>query len=70
MIKYDRLWDTMRKKHISQYDLTHTFKINNSLLHKLRHNMNVEIYTLDKLCNILGCGLEDIVEHVPDDNVF
>lgn len=70
MIKYDRLWKTMRKKGISQYDLSKKYHVNNALLHKLRHNLNIEVFTLDKLCNILDCQIEDIVEHVKDDNVF
>lgn len=29
-------------------------------------NKNVEIYTIDRLCSILHCEIEDIVEHVPE----
>lgn len=28
--------------------------------------INVEIYTIDRLCSILHCEIEDIVEHVPE----
>ena len=31
---------------------------------------NVEVNTIDKLCNILDCNVEDIMTHYPDDNVF
>ena len=41
MIRYDRLWETMKKK-------------------------NVTTYTLDRLCEILDCRLEDIAEYVPN----
>ena len=58
MITYDRLWQTMKQRGVSQYDLyTH-------------YNVNVEINTIDKLCNILQCRVEDIMEHFPDDNRF
>jgi len=30
----------------------------------------VEVNTIDKLCNILQCRVEDIMEHFPDDNRF
>lgn len=70
MIKYDRFFRTMKEKGISQYDLSTKYKVNNALLHKLRHNLNIEAFTLDKLCNILDCKIEDIMEHVKDDNVF
>lgn len=68
LITYDKLWVTMKNKGISQYDLYSRYDINRSQLHRLRNNANVTIYTLDKLCNILSCNIEDIVEHIPDDH--
>lgn len=70
MITYDKLWETMKEKGISQYDLYTTYNMNRSQLHRLRHNQNVTIATLDKLCNILDCQLDDITEHIPDKNKF
>ena len=70
MIKYDRLWQTMKQRGVSQYDLYTHYNVNRSLLNRLRHNENVEINTIDKLCNILQCRVEDIMEHFPDDNRF
>lgn len=70
MIIYDRLWVLMKKKNITQYDLYTRFGVNRSQIHRLRHNMNIEMNTIDKLCNILECNLEDIAEHIKDDNSF
>ena len=70
MIKYDKLWETMKERGISQYDLYTRYNVTTSLLDRLRHNKNVEMYTIDRLCNILQCRVEDIMEHVPDDNRF
>lgn len=70
MIKFDRLWQTMKLRGITQYDLYTHYNVNRSQLDRLRHNRNVEIATIDKLCNILNCKVEDIMEHYPDDNKF
>ena len=70
MITYDRLWQTMKQQGVSQYDLYTHYDVNRSQLNRLRHNENVEINTIDKLCNILQCRVEDIMEHFPDDNRF
>lgn len=70
MIKYDRLWQTMQERGITQYDLYTRHNVNHSQLDRLRHNKNVEVNTIDKLCNILQCKVEDIMEHIPDDNRF
>ena len=70
MIKYDRLWKTMKEKGITQYDLYTTYNVNRSQINRLKHNKNVEINTIDKLCNILHCRVEDIMEHFEDNNIF
>ena len=70
MIKYDRLWKTMKKRGISQYDLYTHYNVNRAQINRLRHNQNVEVNTIDRLCNILQCSVEDIMEHIPDSNCF
>lgn len=70
MIKYDKLWQMIKAKGLSEYKLYTYYNVNRSLLNRLRHNKNVEVNTIDRLCNILGCKVEDIMEHVPDDNKF
>ncbi len=70
MIKYDKLWQTIKARGLSEYKLYTYYNVNRSLLNRLRHNKNVEVNTIDRLCNILGCKVEDIMEHVPDDNKF
>ncbi len=70
MIKFDRLWVTMKKKGVTQYDLYTHHNVNRSQLDRLRRNQNVEVNTIDRLCNILQCNVEDIMEHIPDDNHF
>ena len=70
MIRYDRLWQTMKERGVTQYDLYTHYNINRSLINRLKHNQNIETNTVDRLCNILHCRVEDIMEHFPDDNVF
>ena len=67
MIKYDRLWATMKQKHLSQYRLIKDYEIDRAQLHRLRKNMIVKTITIDNLCRILDCDVEDIMEYVPDD---
>jgi len=62
MIVFDRLWDTMKKKGVSQYALIHTYKISESQLTRLRRNEIVKTEILSKLCAILDCRIEDICE--------
>jgi len=70
MIKYDKLWETMKKRKVSQYDLYTHYNVNRSQLDRLRKNKNIETNTIDKLCNILHCNVEDIMTHYDDENSF
>lgn len=62
MIVYDRLWTTLKERGISQYKLIKDYNISTGQLDRLRKNGNVNSYTLNQLCEILDCRLEDIAE--------
>ena len=64
MIVYDRLWRTMKEKNISQYKLIKVYKVSTGQLDRLRKNADVSTFTLDRLCKILDCKLEDIAEYI------
>ena len=66
MISFDKLWITLKNKNISQYKLIKDYKISTGQLDRLRKNGNVNTYTLDQLCRILDCKLEDIAEYKID----
>ncbi|MBQ7637867.1 MAG: helix-turn-helix transcriptional regulator [Clostridia bacterium] len=63
MIVYDKLWQTMKKKGISQYQLIKIYGFSTGQLDRLRKNGNVSSYTLNTLCEILDCELQDIAEY-------
>lgn len=65
MIVYDRLWITLKKKNISQYALIK----DKAQLQRLRKNMVVKTVILNRLCSILDCKIEDIMEFVPDEDI-
>lgn len=66
MITFEPLWETLKKREISQYKLIKEYKISTGQLDRLRKNGNVNTYTLNQLCKILDCKLEDIAEYVDD----
>ncbi len=56
----------MKAKGITQYRLIHEYGFSNGQLDRLRKNQNVNLYTLNTLCRILDCKVEDIIEYKPD----
>ena len=67
MIIFDKLWDVMKAKNVSTYQLREKCGIDSKTVRRLRANDNMETKTLNKLCSVLDCRLEDIAEYVPDE---
>ncbi|MBR0420560.1 MAG: helix-turn-helix transcriptional regulator [Erysipelotrichaceae bacterium] len=66
MISYKPLWKTMKEKNVSQYQLLQA-GIGNRVLDSLRNGKNINMLTLEKLCEIIGCTPNDIVEFIPEE---
>ncbi|MEG0368014.1 MAG: helix-turn-helix domain-containing protein [Coprobacillus sp.] len=66
MISYNPLFETMKKKNISTYKLINQYKINPRTVHGLKKGQSITVYTMEKLCHILECKPNDIVEFLPD----
>ncbi len=66
MIVYDKLWQTMKEKGISQYALIKQYKISPAQITRLKRNESVSTHTIDVFCKILRCNVGDIMEHIED----
>ena len=62
MISYNRLWETMEKRKISQYRLIKEFGLSSGQMSRLKKNTYVSTHTLETLCRILHCRIEDVME--------
>lgn len=67
LIVYDPLWETMRRRGITTYALIKDHSFSRGTLDSLKHNRNISTATLNDLCRILSCRVEDILEYVPDE---
>lgn len=67
MIVYNKLWEKLREKDISQNKLYKDYGISRAQVHRLKHNQVVYTSTLDMLCRILECDdINDIATYIPD----
>lgn len=66
MISYTPLWETMKKKGVSTYTLIKKYSFSKGTLDSLKQGWNISTSTLNDLCNILDCDVEDIMKHFPD----
>lgn len=65
MISYKPFWETLKKSEFTTYSLRKK-GIAPPTLNRLKHNKNVSTQTLDDLCQMLGCKIEDVIEIIPD----
>lgn len=62
MISYEPLWETMKQKNISTYALIYKHGISASTVHSLKHNKNINMYTLENICKALDCTPDCVVK--------
>ena len=66
MIDFTPLWETMRRQQVTQYQLLKN-GLDNKTLDTLKKNRNITLSTLEKLCQMLDCTPNDVVQFIPDD---
>ena len=63
---YNKLWKLLIDKKMNKTDLRIAAGITTTALAKLGRNENVNTEILAKICKVLDCGVDDVMEFVPD----
>ena len=66
MISYEPLWKTMKDKGITTYTLIYKNGISAYTVTNLKRNKSITMHTMEKLCNILNCTPNEIVQFIKD----
>ncbi len=66
MVSYNKLWKILIDKNMSKTDLIRAAKISTNAMAKLGKNEDVRVEVLVKICNTLGCTMDDIMEIIPN----
>ena len=66
MISFEKLWDKADELGVSQYKM-HEEGISNSTITRLKRNQHVNTESIDKLCHLLHCKVEDIMEYIDNE---
>ena len=65
MITYEPFFATLKRKRITTYYQVNTYGFSKGTLDSLKQGRNINISTLDYLCDLLQCGPEDIIRYTP-----
>lgn len=63
-MSFEPLWETMKQKGITTYNLTEDYKVSRGTLDNLKHDRNVTLLTVDRICEILDCKVENVVVYI------
>ena len=66
MISYEPLFRTMAARGITSYRLM-KLGFPRSTYYAMKHGDNVSTHTLNQLCKLLDCKIEDILEYIQED---
>ena len=67
MIDYSPFWNTLKNSNETTYTLINNHHISSAIIDKLRNNKPMNTTTLNDLCRILNCNIEDVVQYIPSD---
>ena len=67
MISYKPFWTTLKTSRESTYTLIKNHRVSGSTIDKLRNNKPLNTTTINDLCRILNCRVEDVMEYLPSE---
>ena len=66
-VSYKRLWKLLIDKDMKKRNLKEAANLSPSLMSSLNQDKSVTVNTLSRICEVLDCRIEDVMEIVPDD---
>ena len=67
MISYGPFYRTLYRKGVTEYYLINKQGVTANTIHRMKHGKAITTTTLNTLCEILDCRVENILEYVPDE---
>ena len=67
MISYRPFYETLYRKGLTEYYLIYKQGVTANTIHSMKHGKGINTNTINTLCEILDCRVEDILEYVPDE---
>lgn len=66
-VNYKKLFHLMIEKNISNSDLQRKAGFSGNILTRLKRNRYVSLESIESICRVLKCGVDDILEFVPEE---
>lgn len=66
-VNYKKLFHLMIEKNLSNSDLQRKAGFSGNILTRLKRNRYVSLESIESICRVLECGVDDILEFVPEE---
>ena len=66
-ICYDRLFHLMIDKKMSNAQLKEKAGFSANIITRLKRNEYISIESIERICRVMNCGVDDILEFVPEE---
>ena len=66
MISFDPLWNSLKERGMSIHSLHTKYKISTSMINRMRHNGNLTLQNVNKICSLLDLNIDEVIKYVPD----
>lgn len=66
---YDNLWEVLKDKNMTKEDLKKATGMSSATIAKLGKNETINMKSLEKICGVLECNIEDVIEFIPENGI-
>ncbi len=64
---YNNLWKVLEDKNMTKEDLKQATGMSSATIAKLAKNETINMKSLEKICDVLECDVEDVIKFIPED---
>jgi len=67
-VNYKKLFHLLIEKEMSNADLQKQAGFSANIITRLKRNEYIKLQSIESICNVLNCGVDDILDFVPDED--
>ena len=67
-VKYDKLFHLLIDRKITNVQLAQKAGVSANIITRLKRDQYISMESIERLCVALNCGVDDILEFIPDEN--
>ena len=65
-VTYEKLWKLLKEKGMKKIELQRKARISGNILARMGRNEYISMESVEKICYVLDCRTDDILEFIPE----